>query len=339
MKNYEERIESIFRKYDEKIEAKRRKSALVRRTAFSLSGFCATAIVGIFVWKMPHTTDIPNSDLVLPQVSATSVADDAFVTDTSASVTTSDKVDTTTNTASTNAVSTTAKKAETTVKSTAITEKTSATTVALMESTTTASKSSKTSAQTSVSVKQSTETTIKPSIQTHTESITPNSTETTIKPPIQTHTESITTNSTETTVKNTQPTPTETRTINHTETTTICQYTTVFNTGEQVTTTTTIIKKPDERIILAIENTDYSRSVSEFKNGDKYKYTGNYVKLTDISDFEYIDRFKVYYYFGPIEYEMSSVYKVYTVPNEENKAAVQIDNSDFFLIFEKCIQE
>ncbi|HQM00767.1 MAG TPA: hypothetical protein PLH98_09475 [Ruminococcus flavefaciens] len=319
MKNYEERIESIFRKYDEKIEAKRRKSALVRRTAFSLSGFCSAAIVGIFVWKMPHTTDIPNSDLVLPQVSATSVADDAFVTDTSASVTTSDKVDTTTNTASTNAVSTTAKKAETTVKSTAITEKTSATTVALMESTTTASKSSKTSAQTSVSVKQSTETTIKPSIQTHTGSIT--------------------TNSTETTVKNTQPTPTETRTINHTETTTICQYTTVFNTGEQVTTTTTIIKKPDERIILAIENTDYSRSVSEFKNGEKYKYTGNYVKLTDISDFEYIDRFKVYYYFGPIEYEMSSVYKVYTVPNEENKAAVQIDNSDFFLIFEKCIQE
>lgn len=312
MKNYEERIESIFRKYDEKIEAKRRKSALVRRTAFSLSGFCSAAIVGIFVWKMPHTTDIPNSDLVLPQVSATSVADDAFVTDTSASVTTSEKVDTTTNTASTNAVSTT-------VKSTAITEKTSATTVALMESTTTASKSSKTSAQTSVSVKQSTETTI--------------------KPPIQTHTESITTNSTETTVKYTQPTPTETRTINHTETTTICQYTTFLNTGEQVTTTTTIIKKPDERIILAIENTDYSRSVSEFKNGEKYKYTGNYVKLTDISDFEYIDRFKVYYYFGPIEYEMSSVYKVYTVPNEENKAAVQIDNSDFFLIFEKCIQE
>jgi len=33
------------------------------------------------------------------------------------------------------------------------------------------------------------------------------------------------------------------------------------------------------------------------------------------------------------------VYKVYTVPNEEDKAAVQIDNSDFFLFFEKCIQE
>ena len=188
-----------------------------------------------------------------------------------------------------------------------------------MSNTTSEDTSSKTTVQTYVSVQQSTETTI--------------------KPPIQTHTESITTNSTETTVKYTQPTPTETRTTNHTETTTTCQYTTVFNTGEQVTTTTTIIKKPDERIILAIENTDYSRSVSEFKNGEKYKYTGNYVKLTDISDFEYIDRFKVYYYFGPIEYEMSSVYKVYTVPNEDNKAAVQIDNSDFFLIFEKCIQE
>ena len=63
------------------------------------------------------------------------------------------------------------------------------------------------------------------------------------------------------------------------------------------------------------------------------------MKLTDVSDFEYIGSFKVYYYFGPIKDEMSSVYRVYAVPDEEDKAAVQFDNSDFFLIFEKCIQE
>ena len=95
MKNYDERIESIFRKYDEKLEAKRRKSALVRRTAFSLSGICAAAIVGIFVLKMPHKTDIPNPGLILPQESTTSVTEDSSVANTTVPVTTSVRVDTT----------------------------------------------------------------------------------------------------------------------------------------------------------------------------------------------------------------------------------------------------
>ena len=299
MKNYDERIESIFRKYDEKIKVKQRKRALVRRTAFSVSGFCAAAIVGIFVWKMPYRTNIPDLDLGLPQGSATSVTENASAANITGPATTSGRVDNKKSTASTNAASTTSDLVETTVRSTAINAKTSATTGALMSNTTSEDTSSKTTVQTYVSVQQSTETTIKDPPQTQTE-------------------------------------PTTTY---YTETISIYQTTTALTTVDQTNTTTNVIKNPDERMILAIENTDYSRSVSEFKNGEKYKYTGNYVKLTDISDFEYIDRFKVYYYFGPIEYEMSSVYKVYTVPNEENKAAVQIDNSDFFLIFEKCIQE
>ena len=307
MKNYDERIESIFRKYDEKLEAKRRKSALVRRTAFSLSGICATAIVGIFVLKMPHKTDIPNPGLILPQESTTSVTEDSSVANTTVPVTTSVRVDTTKTTASTNSNSTTAKKAETTVRSTVITAKTSSVT------------SSKTTAQTSISGMQSTETTIN-------------------VPP---QTEQITTDQTKTTSINqttTAATTGERTSKTGTTTTAIYTHNTTTNDG-QITTTTTIIMKPDERIILAIENTYFSRSVSEFKNGEKYKYTGNYMKLTDISDYEYVGSFKVYYYFGPIKDEMSSVYKVYTVPDEEDKAAVQIDNSDFFLFFEKCIQE
>ena len=182
--------------------------------------------------------------------------------------------------------------------------------------------SSKTNTQTSVSVQQSTETTVKDSSQAQTESITTNN-----------HTE--TTSIYEVTTSSTTSGKTS-----KTGTTTTAAYTHTTTTNDgQTTTTTTVIKKPDERIILAIENTDFSRSVSEFKNGEKYKYTGNYMKLTDISDYEYIDSFKVYYYFGPIKDEMSSVYRVYTVPDEEDKAAVQFDNSDFFLIFEKCIQE
>lgn len=301
MKNYDERIESIFRKYDEKLQSKRRKSALVRRTAFSVSGLCAATIVGIFVWKMPHSPDIQNPDLVLPQEFTTSVIDDVSTANTTVPVTTSSRVDTTKTTVSTKAVSTTANKSETTVSSTAITAKTYATTVALMSSTTAAATSSKSTAQTSVSIRQNTETT---------------------------------------SIYQTTTAATTSEKTNKTGTTTSAIYTHTITTNDvQTTTTTIVIKKPDERIILAIDNTDFSRSVSEFKNGEKYKYTGNYMKLTDISDYEYIGSFKVYYYFGPIKDEMSSVYKVYTVPDEEDKAAVQVDNSDFFLFFEKCIQE
>ena len=118
MKNYDERIESIFRKYNEKLEAKRRKSALVRRTVFSVSGCCAAAIIGIFVWKMPHRTDITDPGLILPQEPTTSVTDEVTTVNTTAPVTTSDRADTTKTTASFKVASTTAKTTENAAKTT-----------------------------------------------------------------------------------------------------------------------------------------------------------------------------------------------------------------------------
>ena len=118
MKNYDERIESIFRKYNEKLEAKRRKSALVRRTVFSVSGCCAAAIVGIFVWKMPHRTDITDPGLILPQEPTTSVTDEVTTVNNTAPVTTSDRADTTKTTASANGTSTTVRNTATTTKTT-----------------------------------------------------------------------------------------------------------------------------------------------------------------------------------------------------------------------------
>lgn len=64
MKNYDERIESIFRKYDEKIEAKRRKSAVIRRIAFSTSGLCAAVIVAVLAIKIPNRTGFNPPDVV-----------------------------------------------------------------------------------------------------------------------------------------------------------------------------------------------------------------------------------------------------------------------------------
>ena len=53
MKNHDERIESIFRKYNEKLEAKKRKTAVIRRTVFSAAGLCAALIVCVFALKIP----------------------------------------------------------------------------------------------------------------------------------------------------------------------------------------------------------------------------------------------------------------------------------------------
>lgn len=70
MKNYDERIESIFRKYDEKLEAKRRKNAVIRRIAFSISGLCAAVIIAVLALKMPNKNDFnPLEVIVTPTTS------------------------------------------------------------------------------------------------------------------------------------------------------------------------------------------------------------------------------------------------------------------------------
>lgn len=73
MKNYDERIESIFRKYDEKIEAKRRKNAVIRRIAFSTSGICAAVIVAVLAIKIPNRTDFNPPDVIEPSTNSVEV--------------------------------------------------------------------------------------------------------------------------------------------------------------------------------------------------------------------------------------------------------------------------
>ncbi|WP_303838806.1 hypothetical protein [Ruminococcus flavefaciens] len=73
MKNYDERIESVFRKYDEKIEAKRRKNAVIRRIAFSTSGICAAVIVAVLAIKIPNRTDFNPPDVIEPSTNSVEV--------------------------------------------------------------------------------------------------------------------------------------------------------------------------------------------------------------------------------------------------------------------------
>ena len=316
MKNHNEMYRSLLSRYNEYQEKKNRQKRMIKRTVPVLACFCFTAVLGIGYWG--HTekiSRIPEQSEVIEEP----------VTENPVSITEADILTTVHSDKQTKPVTTakSVKGSETGRSTLTITTVTADTTLSV--------KSSETEYSASTGTKIT---------QTDTETESGIKTETTLKASPQTQTEPITTNQTETTsIYQVTTSVTQSEEISKTGTTTTVLYTYTTTDGGQTTTTAIVIKKPDEIIILAIENTDFSRSVSEFQNGEKYKYTGNYMKLTDISDFEYIDSFKVYYYFGPIKDEMSSVYKVYTVPNEEDKAAVQIDNSDFFLFFEKCIQE
>lgn len=103
MKNYDERIESIFRKYNEKLKEKKRKTAFIRRTAFCASGLCAAVIVCVFALKVPkdyfdynydnviasteNVTDVTssNSSITTIQTTASSVQTSVTVQTTTAS--------------------------------------------------------------------------------------------------------------------------------------------------------------------------------------------------------------------------------------------------------------
>lgn len=122
MKNYDERIESIFRKYDEKLEAKRRKSAVMRRAVFSLSGLCAVITVGFLAWKLPQKTEIKQPDGIVQQTTSVSVT---------TAITNEDNIKVST---SSSAVMKTTKKATTSAKTTT----TASNTTSAAEKTTTA---------------------------------------------------------------------------------------------------------------------------------------------------------------------------------------------------------
>ena len=63
MKNYDERIESIFRKYNEKINAKKRKKAIIRRTIFQVSSACAVIIILFFAMKLSDNTSLKETEI------------------------------------------------------------------------------------------------------------------------------------------------------------------------------------------------------------------------------------------------------------------------------------
>ena len=50
MRSYEEMADNILEKYNARLEQKKRRKAIIMRTAVSLSGLCAAAIVGLFIW-------------------------------------------------------------------------------------------------------------------------------------------------------------------------------------------------------------------------------------------------------------------------------------------------
>ena len=82
MKNYDERIESIFRKYNEKLEKKRRKTALIHRISFCASGLCAAVIVCALALKVPKDYFDYNYDNI---VDSTENVTDETVTDSGSS--------------------------------------------------------------------------------------------------------------------------------------------------------------------------------------------------------------------------------------------------------------
>ena len=68
MKSYDERIESIFKKYDERLaEQKRRRSMLIRRTAVVTLGTAAALVIGIGtqVMKPPRKPEPQSSNIVV----------------------------------------------------------------------------------------------------------------------------------------------------------------------------------------------------------------------------------------------------------------------------------
>lgn len=62
MKTYDEIAKSIIKKYNMKLERKKRISAIVYRAAFSVSGICAAVIICVFVFKNDYFLDISQKE-------------------------------------------------------------------------------------------------------------------------------------------------------------------------------------------------------------------------------------------------------------------------------------
>ena len=77
MKSYDRIADSILEKYNSRLEAEKRKKAIIMRTAAGCAGLCAAAVIGFGVWNSTHikgnTNDFGNGNIVSD---VTTMADD-----------------------------------------------------------------------------------------------------------------------------------------------------------------------------------------------------------------------------------------------------------------------
>ncbi|MCM1133920.1 MAG: dockerin type I domain-containing protein [Ruminococcus flavefaciens] len=76
MKSYEDIAERVFRKGDEILRKRQKRTAFIRRTSFALSGVCAVVLVGIGIWKSDNIKNpfshFPQPDSIIEQTTAES---------------------------------------------------------------------------------------------------------------------------------------------------------------------------------------------------------------------------------------------------------------------------
>ena len=79
MKTYDETINAVFSKADAIFEERRKKAVKIKQTSYAVSGVCAAAIVGIGIWHMTNTPNLPdnhlsNSDIIEKETTNTTEA-------------------------------------------------------------------------------------------------------------------------------------------------------------------------------------------------------------------------------------------------------------------------
>ncbi|MBP5363396.1 MAG: hypothetical protein J6Y71_10345 [Ruminococcus sp.] len=135
MKNYDERIESIFKKYDERLAEKKRRKAIILRSCAIGAGAAAVLGVGLTTYALRPPKKPASSQSGIIVVTETTSAETTVAPtspSTTATQTTSTKQVTTT-TVSTTATTSSSRKAVTTVRTTTVAARTTRTAVTTTE--------------------------------------------------------------------------------------------------------------------------------------------------------------------------------------------------------------
>lgn len=61
MMDYDKIYERIVRRGDEILEQRRKKAAMIKQTSYAISGICATAIVGVGIWRISSSHKLNNN--------------------------------------------------------------------------------------------------------------------------------------------------------------------------------------------------------------------------------------------------------------------------------------